>query len=81
MSLIAPRRLYRTADDRIVPEGDPDAAFLFACEGDEISDADAKQYGLTKAALTGEPAEDKPAAPEKMADQPANKIRRPAENK
>jgi hypothetical protein len=32
----AKQRLYRTADDRVVFEGDPNAAFLLAAEGDEI---------------------------------------------
>lgn len=32
----ASQRLYRTADDRVVLEGDPDAAFLLCGEGDEI---------------------------------------------
>ncbi len=41
------RRLWLTADkERVVEDGDPAAAFLFASEGDEISDEDAKQYGV-----------------------------------
>ncbi len=43
----ADRRLYLTADrSEVVEEGDPKAAFLFATPGSEISDADAKRYGL-----------------------------------
>lgn len=33
---LATRRLYRTADDRVVFEGDTDAAFLLCPEGAEI---------------------------------------------
>jgi hypothetical protein len=33
---VAKQRLYRTVDDRVVFEGDPDAAYLLAAEGDEI---------------------------------------------
>lgn len=61
----AKENLYRTADDRVVPEGHPDAAFLLAAEGDEIPEgykAPAKQ--------DAGPAEDK-AAPA-----PENKTRR-----
>ncbi len=36
MAETASRRLYRTADDRVVFEGDPDAAFLLVNVGQEI---------------------------------------------
>lgn len=62
-------RLYLTADkERVVAEGDPDAAFLFAAPGSEISAEDAEKYGLgTKKA---------PKAADKQAAPPANKGRR-----
>jgi hypothetical protein len=44
--MIATERLYRTEDDRIVPEGDPAARWLFAGAGAEIPAADAARYGL-----------------------------------
>lgn len=41
------RRLYLSADkQRVVEEGDPDAAFLFAGVGGEILPDDANRYGL-----------------------------------
>lgn len=47
--LEAGERLFQTADlERIVSESDPDAAYLFAAEGDRISAEDAKQYGLKR---------------------------------
>jgi enoyl-CoA hydratase/carnithine racemase len=40
-------RLWLTADcDRVVPEGDPDAAFLFAIPGRSVPRAEALRYGL-----------------------------------
>jgi hypothetical protein len=41
------QRLYLTEDrDRLVPDGDSEARFLYAVPGRRISDADAKRYGL-----------------------------------
>jgi hypothetical protein len=41
------QRLYQTENrDRLVPDGDPEARFLYAVPGRRISDADAKRYGL-----------------------------------
>ena len=34
--MIATERLFLTADDRVVSEGDPDAAFLLCIPGEEI---------------------------------------------
>lgn len=47
---VASQRLYRTADDRVVVEGDPDAAFLLAAEGDEIPDGYAEPAAGAKPA-------------------------------
>lgn len=47
MTIRVDRRLYLTADKkRVVGEGDPGAAFLYAAVGDELNDADARRYGL-----------------------------------
>lgn len=45
----ATERLCRTEDDRLVPENDPDARWLFCIPGARISKADAERYGLVKA--------------------------------
>lgn len=56
----AGRRLWLTSDGkRLVEDGDPDATTLFAGEGDEVSDEDAKRYGLKAKA----PAANKEAEP------------------
>lgn len=44
---VSDKRLYRTLDDRVVSEGDPDAAFLLVGEGGMLSDEDARKYGLS----------------------------------
>lgn len=41
-------RLYWTQDkSRVVEEGDPEAAYLYAAAGTEVPEADAERYGLT----------------------------------
>lgn len=43
-------KLWLTADrDRLVADGDPEAAHLFAAAGDEITRDEAEQFGLVKA--------------------------------
>jgi hypothetical protein len=43
----AKEHLYFTAErDRLVGEGDPAAAFLYAAQGDEIPDSAAERFGL-----------------------------------
>jgi hypothetical protein len=45
--MIAQERLYHTADKaRLVPEGDPEAAFLAVTPGQEFTDAEAEALGL-----------------------------------
>ncbi len=45
--MYATERIYLTGDKkRVVPEGDPKAAFLFASPGDEIRDDAVKQFKL-----------------------------------
>jgi hypothetical protein len=64
------KRLYLTADGRVVEEGDPDAASLLVNAGGELDDATAERYGLTK-----------PAEGEKGKAAPANKALAAPENK
>jgi hypothetical protein len=63
--MIVDKRLYRTADGRLVGEGDPDAAFLAYPAGTEIPDTEAVKEGLLKKAAA------KPA--DKAAPKPADK--------
>lgn len=43
----ADKRYYLNADrSKVVEEGDPAAAYLLAAEGADISNEDAKKYGL-----------------------------------
>lgn len=61
-------RLCLTDDDRLVPEGHPDARWLFAVPGREIPFAEAVKYGLAKAKPESKPEpEVAPAAPPKRA--------------
>ena len=77
--MIADRRLYLTADrERVVEEGDPDAAFLFVTPGKQISDADAERYGLKPARAEAKQADE---SDNKEAPAPANKARRSAKKK
>jgi hypothetical protein len=43
-------RLWKTADGKIVPDGDPRAAVLFATAGDEIPEQEAEELGIGKPA-------------------------------
>lgn len=54
------KRIYRTADGKVVDEGHPDAAYLVVGPGGELSDDEAKEYGLVKA--QAEPADAKARA-------------------
>lgn len=78
--MIADRRLWLTADrERVVEEGDPEAAFLFATPGKEVSDEDAERYGLKPSRKAKD--DDAPVAEEKQAPPPANKARKAAKKK
>jgi enoyl-CoA hydratase/carnithine racemase len=92
----ARERLYLTADrDRIVREGDPKAAFLYAALGDEIPASAAERFGLhdgrlpqarvAKAKEPADPAAANPKAPKaaggKQQTPAENKEEQPAENK
>lgn len=58
---VASQRLFRTVDGRVVPEGDPESAFLLAGVGDEIP----AEFEHAAKAMS--------APPNKAAKQPANK--------
>lgn len=60
----ADRKLWLTADrERVVEDGDPDAAFLLAAEGDELDDEDVERYGLNRSQKKAASAENKQTAP------------------
>jgi len=59
--MIIDKRLYRTADGRLVEEGDPAAAFLAYPVGTELSEEEARRAGLL-------PAKTVPKAAAKPAD-------------
>jgi hypothetical protein len=46
MGLISDRRLFLTAGQKLVEEGDPEAAFQLVSPGGMIEDADVQKYGL-----------------------------------
>lgn len=63
----ADKRLYLNADrSKVVEEGDPEAAYLFAAEGAEVPDAEAKKYGL----MGEKPKEPEPAVVHSSAADP-----------
>ncbi len=64
------KRLYLTAEGKVVEEGDPNAATLLVGIGGQLSDEDAERYGLTGKATD-----------EKAKPAPANKAKTPTENK
>ena len=69
MAETADRRLWRTRDgERLVADGDPDAATLAYAPGDEIAKADTDKVPAGKAEAKSKPA-------------PANKARAKADNK
>lgn len=75
MSIIVDRRLFLTADkSELVDEDDPRAAFLWAGEGSEVSEEEAKRVGYKGGTKK---ADDEPSGSgltvSKEADQPANK--------
>jgi len=46
MTYKVPHHIWRTTDGRLVPTGDPDAAFLAYPAGEELADHDAEARGL-----------------------------------
>lgn len=72
----ATQRIYRSADDEIVAEGDPRAAFLLVNEGHDVP----KEYQAKVKAFLGDEPEEEPADV-KEADEADNKKAAPARNK
>lgn len=73
MPWIADRRLYRTADDQVVEEGDERAAFLLVGEGGTVDDETVARYGLAGKAKPDQKAQATPANNKAVAKAPANK--------
>lgn len=69
-------RLYLTVDDKVVKEGDPKAAFLYATPSKEIPMSEAVKYGLARKASKAEAASANKAKPA-----PANKAKKKAGNR
>jgi hypothetical protein len=67
---LADRRLWLTDDDKVVEDGDPAAAFLFANKGYPIAIEEAKRRGLVKEKTVAVSA---PAPAEKQAPKPRDK--------
>jgi hypothetical protein len=79
MPFTTDKRLYLNENRSQVVEEGPDARFLFAAEGTQVSDEDATRYGLNapKAAVAAEePAADVDAEAKQVAAPPENKARR-----
>jgi hypothetical protein len=70
------RHVWRTEDGRLVPDGDPDAAFLAYPAGTEFSDEEAARIGLTKS-LSGHTSQ----LDTKAAAKPADKAATPQRDK
>lgn len=76
----ADKRYYVNADrSKVVEEGDPEATYLLAAEGDDISTDDAKRYELGRYAPEPDEieakAEEKPADTKAVQTAPENKAR------
>lgn len=78
MPFTSDRRLFLDADGNVVEEGDPRAATLLVGAGGQLSDEEARRYGLGQGADPDAPTQ---AGSPKKAEPPANKARRPAEDK
>src|SRR4051812_9447526 len=58
-NVVTGERLWLNAEkDRVVRDGDPDAAYLLAAPGDSIPRADAERYGLVAKEKGTKPAAD-----------------------
>ncbi|MCI2421505.1 hypothetical protein MOQ72_29130 [Saccharopolyspora sp. K220] len=70
-------KLWLTADrDRLVPDGHPDAAFLYCTPGMQVPRDEAERYGLLGGTPTAEPEAEADLEPEGKAVQaPPNKAR------
>lgn len=80
--VIASARLCRTEDDRLVPDTDPDARWLFCVPGAAIPRAEAERYGLLDVEPEPEAEPEEPSGEESKASRPpANKSRSRAGDK
>lgn len=78
----ATERLYLTKNrDRVVKEGDLEAAFLFVTPGKEISAADVKKYGLEEPKASKKEEEKVEVEAKAVDAPPENKAEAPAEVK
>ena len=72
--VIATARLCLTEDDRVVPDTDPDARWLYCVPGVPIKRADAERYGLLdEPEPEPEPAKARSAPPNKARSRAADK--------
>ena len=62
--IVANERLWLTADERVVREGDPEATMLLAAAGHTIPRAVAERLGLVDKTRVDEPRAEGDAAPE-----------------
>lgn len=84
----ADKHYYVNADrSKVVDRDDPEAAYLLAAEGDDISTEDAKRYKLGRYApeqaepKPGAKAEEQPAESKAVDGPPENKAMKPAAKK
>lgn len=74
----ADRRLWLTADrERVVEDGDPEAAFLFCTRGVQLTAAEVQRYGVGPRREL----EPEPESEEKSAERPADKMQAAPANK
>lgn len=63
--MIAKQTLFFTGDRKqVVPEGHPEAKFLFVREGTEVADSEVEKHGA--AALVDSPPKNKPVEPQQQ---------------
>jgi hypothetical protein len=74
----AGRRLWRTRDGGLVPDGDPAAVTLAYAPGDELTDTDAQRLAPAPPTKQADKPSDKQAdkPSDKQADKPSDKARR-----
>ena len=78
----AKERLYITADKmRLVAEGDPAGAFLYAAPGDTIPDSAVEMFGLIDGGLAAIGAQERRGGQEKQRKSGEDKSRRDGEDK
>ncbi len=83
MNMIAKERMYtNAAQTKLVREGSPEAAFLYATVGTEIPKSAVKRFGIVDGRkFTKEPKPAKKPADKKAKTPAADKAKKPAENK